>query len=129
MIFKALQSWALYTLLGFLAVCMRGQHVALPQLLDKKADLPLDEDEQVAICGDGSVIPSPPRLPIDLSEGSLDLAWWRKVIKTREQRIEWWRNARFGCFIHWNASVIPAGKWDGINYLRYPEHFNLKPHS
>jgi len=27
------------------------------------------------------------------------------------QRIEWWRDARFGMFIHWGLYAIPAGTW------------------
>jgi len=29
----------------------------------------------------------------------------------REQRLEWWREARFGLFIHWGLYAIPAGRW------------------
>ena len=25
----------------------------------------------------------------------------------------WWRDARFGMFIHWGLYSIPAGTWDG----------------
>jgi alpha-L-fucosidase len=32
---------------------------------------------------------------------------------TREQRIEWWREARFGMFIHWGLYAIPGGTWKG----------------
>jgi len=29
----------------------------------------------------------------------------------RDARMEWWREARFGMFIHWGLYAIPAGKW------------------
>jgi len=29
----------------------------------------------------------------------------------REKRIAWWREARFGMFIHWGLYAIPAGEW------------------
>lgn len=29
----------------------------------------------------------------------------------RNQRMEWWREARFGMFIHWGLYAVPAGKW------------------
>ncbi len=32
---------------------------------------------------------------------------------TRDERMEWWREARFGMFIHWGVYSIPAGTWDG----------------
>ena len=31
----------------------------------------------------------------------------------RDQRMAWWREARFGMFIHWGVYAIPAGTWDG----------------
>ncbi|HEX7652762.1 MAG TPA: alpha-L-fucosidase [Verrucomicrobiae bacterium] len=32
-------------------------------------------------------------------------------------RMEWWREARFGMFIHWGLYSIPAGQWQGDNNL------------
>jgi alpha-L-fucosidase len=29
----------------------------------------------------------------------------------RDARMKWWREARFGMFIHWGLYAIPAGKW------------------
>ncbi len=31
----------------------------------------------------------------------------------KEARIKWWREARFGMFIHWGLYAIPAGEWKG----------------
>lgn len=31
----------------------------------------------------------------------------------RDARMQWWREARFGMFIHWGLYSIPAGKWNG----------------
>ncbi len=31
----------------------------------------------------------------------------------RVDRMEWWREARFGLFIHWGLYAIPAGEWNG----------------
>jgi alpha-L-fucosidase len=31
----------------------------------------------------------------------------------RDARMRWWREARFGMFIHWGLYSIPAGTWDG----------------
>ncbi|MCX6306120.1 MAG: alpha-L-fucosidase [Bacteroidetes bacterium] len=28
-------------------------------------------------------------------------------------RMEWWRDARFGMFIHWGLYAVPAGEWKG----------------
>jgi len=31
----------------------------------------------------------------------------------RDERMGWWREARFGMFIHWGLYAIPAGEWGG----------------
>jgi len=31
----------------------------------------------------------------------------------RDERMEWWREARFGMFIHWGLYAVPAGEWNG----------------
>ena len=28
-----------------------------------------------------------------------------------DERMEWWREARFGMFIHWGLYAVPAGEW------------------
>jgi alpha-L-fucosidase len=31
----------------------------------------------------------------------------------RDQRMKWWREARFGMFIHWGLYAVPAGEYEG----------------
>ena len=31
----------------------------------------------------------------------------------RDARMAWWREARFGMFIHWGLYAVPAGEYDG----------------
>jgi len=31
----------------------------------------------------------------------------------RDKRMAWWREARFGMFIHWGLYAVPAGTWKG----------------
>ncbi len=31
----------------------------------------------------------------------------------RDARMQWWRDARFGMFIHWGVYAVPAGTYDG----------------
>ena len=31
----------------------------------------------------------------------------------QDNRLDWWREARFGLFIHWGLYAIPAGEWKG----------------
>ena len=32
---------------------------------------------------------------------------------TDDERMAWWREARFGMFIHWGLYAVPAGEWNG----------------
>ena len=34
----------------------------------------------------------------------------------REARLAWWREARFGMFIHWGLYAVPGGEWKGKEY-------------
>lgn len=34
-------------------------------------------------------------------------------IEQREARMKWWREARFGLFIHWGVYAVPAGTYNG----------------
>ncbi len=36
---------------------------------------------------------------------------------TREKRLEWFRDAKYGLFIHWGLYAIPAGEWQGKRSL------------
>ena len=40
---------------------------------------------------------------------------------TKEQRMEWWREARFGMFIHWGVYAVPAGTYKGQKINRIGE--------
>lgn len=40
----------------------------------------------------------------------------------RQERIQWWREARFGMFIHWGLYAIPGGTWkDHVQKRGYSE--------
>ena len=32
---------------------------------------------------------------------------------TQDKKMEWWREARFGMFIHWGVYAVPAGNYQG----------------
>ncbi|WP_158850278.1 alpha-L-fucosidase [Algibacter sp. L1A34] len=68
------------------------------------------------------IMPPLPRLQMDIATGSPDLQWWRDAKTNREERLEDWRDARFGCFIHWGASAILGSSWKGKAYSGYGEH-------
>ncbi len=38
---------------------------------------------------------------------------WKETQDQKDARMKWWREARFGLFIHWGLYAIPAGEWKG----------------
>jgi alpha-L-fucosidase len=44
--------------------------------------------------------------------------WQREYGPTHDARMKWWREARFGMFIHWGVYSVPAGVWNGTNVTR-----------
>lgn len=52
--------------------------------------------------------------------------WWTESMKTHESRIQWWREAQFGMFIHWGISALPGGEWKGKAVNGYAEHLMRK---
>src|SRR6266853_2499921 len=71
------------------------------------------------------------------------LAEWQKEYgPAHDQRMKWWREARFGMFIHWGVYSVPAGTYHGeqskhigewimrdfnipvAEYAEYAKHFN-----
>jgi alpha-L-fucosidase len=37
----------------------------------------------------------------------------KETVQEKDKRMAWWREARFGLFIHWGLYAIPAGEWKG----------------
>lgn len=52
--------------------------------------------------------------------------WWAESVKNHEERIEWWREARFGMFVHWGVYSTPGGEWKGKKVTGYSEHLMRK---
>ena len=48
--------------------------------------------------------------------------WYTEALKTRDQRLAWWREARFGCFVHWGAYSVLGGVWKDRPNPGYAEH-------
>jgi alpha-L-fucosidase len=44
---------------------------------------------------------------------SIDPARGQRPEARTDPRLEWWRAARFGMFIHWGLYAVPAGHWNG----------------
>jgi alpha-L-fucosidase len=44
--------------------------------------------------------------------------WVKEYGGTHDRRMKWWREARFGMFIHWGVYAIPGGVWKGAEVKR-----------
>ncbi|HWJ92879.1 MAG TPA: alpha-L-fucosidase, partial [Flavisolibacter sp.] len=53
-------------------------------------------------------------------------SWWTASMKTHDQRIAWWREAKFGMFIHWGVYSAAGGEWKGRKVNGYAEHLMRK---
>src|SRR6266496_1491894 len=62
-----------------------------------------------------------PRLSVPARD-SPEMAWWRDSMKTRDERLQWWREARFGMFVHWGVYSCLGGTWQGTPVKGYAEH-------
>ena len=52
--------------------------------------------------------------------------WWTASQKNKEQRMSWYNEAKFGCFIHWGPYSVPAGLWKNKMQSGYTEHLMRK---
>ena len=53
------------------------------------------------------------RLLTSAAIASLTITAAAETIAERDARMAWWREARFGMFIHWGLYSVAAGEWDG----------------
>jgi alpha-L-fucosidase len=52
--------------------------------------------------------------------------WWTTSMKNHDRRIHWWREAKFGMFIHWGVYSTAGGEWKGKKVDGYAEHLMRK---
>ena len=52
--------------------------------------------------------------------------WWAKAQRNVNGRTRWFRDARFGCFVHWGVYSQAAGYWQGHPVGGYSEHLMRK---
>jgi len=86
------------------------------------------EDEWIAVGTCKEPVPAGrderPRVSLQCYQGDPKQPHWARITdlridsvaetKTeRDARMQWWRDAKFGMFIHWGIYAVPAGIWDG----------------
>ena len=61
---------------------------------------------------------------IAVQEALLD--WRKDSQKTLSERMSWYNDAKFGCFIHWGVYSEAGGEWKGKPVTGYSEHLMRK---
>ena len=75
----------------------------------------------------GLTIPRNLQLPQD--KAAVEQAykgWWKDSRKNYDERMAWYKQAKFGCFIHWGVYSAAAGMWHGKQEHGYSEHLMRK---
>jgi len=64
---------------------------------------------------------------LDLHQDSIAVkdaltGWWKKSMESHDERMSWFNDTKFGCFIHWGVYSTPAGIWNDRKIGGYTEH-------
>lgn len=78
-------------------------------------------DEQGFSIPSGTELPEDREALIEAAEG-----WWKSAHENYDERMSWYNDAKFGCFIHWGVYSGAAGLWKGKRFGGYTEHLMRK---
>ena len=69
----------------------------------------------------GEIPPTGQRDAAALAEALAPGGWLQEDLANTSHRLEWWREATFGCFVHWGVYAVAGGEWKGRR-SGYAEH-------
>lgn len=78
-------------------------------------------DEQGFSIPSGTELPEDREALIEAAEG-----WWKTARENYDERMSWYNDVKFGCFIHWGVYSGAAGLWKGKRFGGYTEHLMRK---
>ena len=52
--------------------------------------------------------------------------WWKESMENYDERVKWYKDARFGCFVHWGVYSTAGDVWNGKASGGYSEHLMRK---
>ena len=96
-----------------------GQATVAQTLTPDEAQRQLDANNEPMKVGDAAARDA-------ASIKDAETGWYAEALKTRDQRLQWWREARFGCFVHWGAYSVLGGVWKDYPNPGYAEHIMRK---
>lgn len=73
----------------------------------------------------GMEVPEGLQLPEDreaVAKAFTPSSWWMNSQENLEERMAWFNEAKFGCFIHWGAYSVQGGIWNDRRWGGYTEH-------
>ena len=62
----------------------------------------------------------------EFAPGAKAPTFYEESMKTRDARVKWWVDGRFGCFMHWGVYSQLGGVWKGEAVSGYSEHIQRK---
>ena len=95
--------------------------LAAPTLAMAQADGPSAQQRRGTEANEPTGIGAPAARDAEAADRAVN-GWWRDAGKTRDQRLAWFRQARFGVFVHWGPYSVLGGQWQGQPNPGYSEH-------
>jgi len=95
--------------------------LAAPTLAMAQADGPTAQQRRSAEANEPMGIGAASAHDAEAVDRALN-GWWRESQATRDQRLAWFRQARFGVFVHWGPYSVLGGQWKGQPNPGYSEH-------
>jgi len=95
--------------------------LAAPTLAMAQADGPSAQQRRSAEANEPTGIGAASARDAAAADRALN-GWWRESQATRDQRLDWFRQARFGVFVHWGPYSVLGGQWKGQPNPGYSEH-------
>lgn len=103
------------SLCAFAVAAALGQAVVAQSIAPDQAQKQLDAGSEPMKVGDAAARDA-------AAVQDAKTGWYAEALKTRDQRLAWWREARFGCFVHWGAYSVLGGVWKDRPNPGYAEH-------
>ncbi|MGH1558507.1 alpha-L-fucosidase [Caulobacter segnis] len=95
--------------------------LAVPSVAMAQTEAPSAEQRRGVEANEPTGIGAATARDIEAAKRARD-GWWRDATATRDQRLAWFRQARFGVFVHWGPYSVLGGQWKGQPNPGYSEH-------
>ena len=117
---KGIRFMMITTLLTMMSTSMTFTACPEPLPLDRHT---VDTSDKGGHGGEQGLEPGEVQLSqdYDAAYGAIN-GWWKDSQAGLKDRMSWYNEAMFGCFIHWGPYSDLESKWNGKSYNGYAEH-------